>query len=105
MAEMEIVRQFNSEVINDGCSFNATRNHSHISDSILFQLSTIYASKPPVSRAKVASITQIALKAVKVTFGSFFFIVQVTSVDYSLFFCLSFVRNMLMSYDGHLLKF
>lgn len=73
MAEMEIVRQFNSEVINDGCSFNATRNHSHISDSILFQLSTIYASKPPVSRAKVASITQIALKAVKVTFGSFFF--------------------------------
>ncbi|CAB4011716.1 splicing factor, arginine serine-rich 15-like [Paramuricea clavata] len=41
MADMEIVRQFNSE------------------------LSTLYATKPPISKAKVTSITRLALKAVK----------------------------------------
>ncbi|XP_028410250.1 splicing factor, arginine/serine-rich 15-like [Dendronephthya gigantea] len=41
MADMEIVRQFNSE------------------------LSTLYATKPPISKAKVTSITRLALKAAK----------------------------------------
>ncbi|KAJ7385686.1 RPR [Desmophyllum pertusum] len=41
MGDMEIVRQFNSE------------------------LSTIYETKPPISKAKVASVTRLAVKAIK----------------------------------------
>ena len=31
-----------------------------------FQLSTIYETKPPISKAKVASVTRLAVKAIKV---------------------------------------
>ena len=33
-----------------------------------FQLSTIYETKPPISKAKVASVTRLAVKAIKVGF-------------------------------------
>ena len=31
-----------------------------------FQLSTIYETKPPISKAKVSSVTRLAVKAIKV---------------------------------------
>ena len=41
---------------------------SKVYDSIFFQLSTIYETKPPISKAKVASVTRLAVKAIKVDF-------------------------------------
>lgn len=39
---------------------------SKVYASIFFQLSTIYETKPPISKAKVASVTRLAVKAIKV---------------------------------------
>lgn len=37
-----------------------------VSFDLYFQLSTIYETKPPISKAKVASVTRLAVKAIKV---------------------------------------
>lgn len=47
------------------CVNNAS---SKVYASIFFQLSTIYETKPPISKAKVASVTRLAVKAIKVDF-------------------------------------
>ena len=83
MGDMEIVRQFNSEVslfVVKGfdpvchvlqslfCEYWAMRD-ARLRVSLFvtfFQLSTIYETKPPISKAKVGSITRLGVKAVKV---------------------------------------
>ena len=83
MGDMEIVRQFNSEVCISSFKlvlawlmlFNTllwgrvcVNASSKVYASIFFQLSTIYETKPPISKAKVASVTRLAVKAIKVDF-------------------------------------
>ena len=83
MGDMEIVRQFNSEVCISLFKlvlawlmlFNTllwgrvcVNASSKVYASIFFQLSTIYETKPPISKAKVASVTRLAVKAIKVDF-------------------------------------
>ena len=43
---------------------------SEITFDLRFQLSTIYETKPPISKAKVASVTRLAVKAIKVSLVS-----------------------------------
>lgn len=81
MGDMEIVRQFNSEVSVMSCRRVFNENHllrgfesslplldKLVSFDLYFQLSTIYETKPPISKAKVASVTRLAVKAIKVCF-------------------------------------